>query len=212
VAYDSTRELCPNDGTQLFYATDWLGRLAALCPTCSGRYWTSQVPREAVIPPEMQPEDTDTQRARLNAIDLAVEAIVEREPRGLTLEAITEASGYTRQRVKMSLARLRGAGVIGDVRRRSGGARASRFYYHTSHAAPPCDHTLAEHCERILAVLERHGDWLRGQDMAKRLGTRVTQLTRPLGILLRQRDVVRKRMTVGASKNSYYRLAKKGDY
>lgn len=183
-------ERCPNDGAILGYGIDWLGRLAAYCDVCGGRFKHSTIPKEVIIPPELISAATMVRRdVLLDRDDHAVLGALHAYPPGYTLAELVAVTKLGKPRVRQTLSRGKKAHLVAMAQRRVTGVRPQNVYYHTDHARPDTQRSAEEVAAVVLEFLQKVQHWRRAEDIARAIGTPSSVVFAALGILLKRHKV-----------------------
>lgn len=147
------RERCPNDGTDLWYHTDTIGRLSGRCDVCGGRFWKSTVPNDPVAPPPI------VTRKEVSTRDLVVALVIERP--GIAKQAIcgVRGRGLNSDRTRRALDRLVADGTLVKVQTRlqPHHSKPTTCYYHRDYDGPRHEH-MQSMPERVLEVVAAYPD------------------------------------------------------
>jgi hypothetical protein len=139
-------ELCPNDGTRLWYHSDQYGRITGRCDTCNGRYRRSVVVVTPVMP-------TMPYRHRDDHAPEKVLAAVIAHP-GISKQSVAIRAGVNKERAVYALNVLIGRGaIVRRVKRHQQQGRSTVVYYPGDHTDIPPDDQSGP--ERVLSALRQ---------------------------------------------------------
>jgi hypothetical protein len=139
-------ELCPNDGTRLWYHSDQLGRVTGRCDTCGGRFRRSVIHVTPVAPvvPFKRNDDKILDKVR---------ALVAANP-GIAKQKACAEKGLNADRVRRALAALAAKGDIEEVRARlqAHHDKPTTVYYAADYDGPRAKH-IASASELVYDVI-----------------------------------------------------------